>query len=305
MTELPNRFSPLAFLPPALASQFEVSRYVFAATLGAYVWDIALNLGNDYTLLFKHRTSTAMLFFLRVTAVWHSSKIAYVVFSILWLAVLGAGITNPVVLRGAHIGPTKQCIDTVVPGSIEASAIMPLINDTAIFFAINYRILAHIMVADSSMARLRVFFGGPGLSALSQALLQSGQHFYLIAVAAHIIFLVVLKVPQLTPAYHAMLSVPGLALVNAMARLVFRRIKFGLINSDGTSKLPTINLPSDFHATANPKSLPLYFHRTDATTSDLERNTTFPLEVHSQKETHGVGDGADAGQEIPKNIYSA
>ncbi|KAF7335983.1 hypothetical protein MSAN_02312000 [Mycena sanguinolenta] len=55
ITDLPNPFTPLAFLPPALARQFEVTRYILAATLGAYVWDIALNLGNDYTLLFKHR----------------------------------------------------------------------------------------------------------------------------------------------------------------------------------------------------------------------------------------------------------
>ena len=71
-TELPNPFTPLAFLPPPLANQLEASRYLFAATVGvrsnrhlpgridlhlaqAYVWDIGLNLGNDYTLLFKHR----------------------------------------------------------------------------------------------------------------------------------------------------------------------------------------------------------------------------------------------------------
>lgn len=34
ITELPNAFTPLAFLPPALANQFEVSRYLYAATLG-------------------------------------------------------------------------------------------------------------------------------------------------------------------------------------------------------------------------------------------------------------------------------
>ncbi|KAJ6454576.1 hypothetical protein C8R45DRAFT_1037418 [Mycena sanguinolenta] len=340
ITDLPNPSTPLAFLSPALASQFEVSRYVFAATLGAYVWDIALNLGNDYTLLFKHRvrfptivyflsravtfafiltsfifavapvgncnalalsfsicivltqTSTTMLFFLRATAIWHPSKIAYAVFSILLIGVLGAGITDPVVIRGAHIGPTKQCIDTAIPGSIEATAIMPLINDTAIFFAINYRILAHTIVADSPMARLRAFFGGTGLSALSRALIQSGQHFYLIAATTHLTLLVVLKLPHLTPVYHAMLSIPGLALVNAMACLVFRKIKFGLISSDGTFKIPTIGL-SDFHATANPRSLPLYFRRSDATTLDLDRNTIFPPEVREQKESCGVEDRAD------------
>ncbi|KAF7336006.1 hypothetical protein MSAN_02314300 [Mycena sanguinolenta] len=352
-TELPNPFTPLAFLPPALASQFEVWRYVIAATLGAYVWDIGLNLGNDYDLLFKHRvrfstivyflskaftlahvltffifavalvencdalalgisisavltqSTTAMLFLLRVTAVWHPNKIAFGVFSILWLAVLGAGITSPLGIRGAHIGPTMQCIITdVLPGDVELATIMPLVNDTAIFFAISYRILAHVLVADSLADRLRVFFGGNGLSALSQALLQGGQHFYLIAVVTHITLLVVLKMSQLPPIYHVMLSIPGLALVNAMACLVFRRIKFGLISSDGISNIPTINLPSDFHATTNPRSLPL-FHPTDLTTSDLESNTTFPFETRVQKEVYGSGDGAEAGQEISKIKNSA
>ncbi|KAF7336025.1 hypothetical protein MSAN_02316200 [Mycena sanguinolenta] len=353
ITELPNPFTPLAFLPPALASQFEVSRYLYAATLGAYLWDLGLNLGNDYTLLFKHRvrfptivyflsraftlayilacfiftvapvencnavalgiticivltqTSTAMLFFLRVTAVWHLNRIAYAVFSILWIAVLGAGITASLTIRVAHIGPTQQCIETVIPGTTEAMVIMPLINDTAIFLAINYRILAHTIIAGSLMAWLRVFCGGAGLSALSRALIESGQHFYFVAVATHITFLVVLKLPQLGPVYHGMLLIPGLALVNGMACLVFRRIKFGLISSDGVSKIPTINLPSDFHATANPRSLPLHFHHTDSTTLDLERNATFPLQVRVQKEAYGFGDGADAGQETLRTINSA
>ncbi|KAF7373786.1 hypothetical protein MSAN_00590300 [Mycena sanguinolenta] len=226
-TGLPNPFTPLAFFPPALADQFEESRYLFAATLGAYVWDIGLNLGNDYALLFKQRVrfptivyflsraftlayvsgsfvfavapvqncntlilgssicaalsqaTTAMLFFLRATAVWHSNKIAYAVFSILWISVLGAAITVPLGLRAAHVGPTSQCIVTVVPADTQAAVIVPLINDTVIFFAINYRILAHTIAGNSFLARLRVFFGGTGLSVLSQALLQGGQHFYL------------------------------------------------------------------------------------------------------------------------------
>ncbi|KAJ6454643.1 hypothetical protein C8R45DRAFT_846285 [Mycena sanguinolenta] len=259
-TELPNPFTPLAFLPPALASQFEVSRYLFAGTLGAYVWDIGLNLGNDYVLLFKHRvrfptivyfmsrvftfafiltsfvfqiapvencnalsvglgvclvlsqTSTALLFFLRVTAVWYPSKIAYTVFSILWMAVLGAGITVPLGDRAAHIGPTTQCIITITPASTEFAVITPLINHTAILLAINYHILAHTIVADSSMARLRVFFGGKGLSTLSRALLQSGQHFYLIAVVTHIVILVLLKLPHLSAIYHTMVAIPGIVI---------------------------------------------------------------------------------------------
>ncbi|KAF7335935.1 hypothetical protein MSAN_02306800 [Mycena sanguinolenta] len=124
------------------------------------------------------------------------------------------------------------------------------------------------------MARLRIFFGGRGLSALSKALLQSRQHFYLLAVAANVALLVVLKLPQLT-VYRVVASVPAFALINAMACQVFREIKFRLISSDGTSNIPTL----DFHVTADPRSLSVHFHRTDPTTTELGSNTISLLEV--------------------------
>ncbi|KAJ6455223.1 hypothetical protein C8R45DRAFT_1188615 [Mycena sanguinolenta] len=343
-----NPFTPLAFLPPSAGNQFEVSRYFHAVTFGAYVWDIALNLGNDYVLLFKHKvrfptivyflsraltlafilvcfldqvalvencnaitlgwtitsilakSATATLFFLRVTAVWHTSKIAYVVFFILWLAVLAGGITAPIGIHEAHVAPTKQCITTTVPANIEVPVIMPLIYDTAVFLAISYRILAHTIVADSSMARLRIFFGGKGISTLSRALLQSGQHFYLVAVAANVTLLVVIKLPRLPPVYHTMLIIPAAALDNAMACLVFRRIKLGIISSDGTLQIPTIGLHSDFHAAANPRSVSLQFHHNDFTTAELGSNATSPLDL--RREINKFEDGAGARQEISKPL---
>ncbi|KAF7373775.1 hypothetical protein MSAN_00589200 [Mycena sanguinolenta] len=344
-TNLLNPSTPLAFLPPALADEVERLRYVFAATLGAYVWDIGLNLGNDYALLFKHRirfptvvyflsraftlayilasffflvknctalalgysicliltqTATAMLFFLRVTAIWHPSKVAFAVFSILWIAVLGAGIAIPLGIRGGHVGTTTQCINTTLPAHTNLSVIMPLLNDTAIFLAINYRILAHTIVADSLLARLRIFFGGAGLSKLSQALLRSGQHFYFVAVAVQITVLVFLKLPRLISTYPEMFSIPALALVNAMACLVFRRIKLGLISPDGISQLSMAGLSEDFHATANPRSLSLPSRRTDPTTTGSRWNTTFPWDVRVQMEIDKFEDRVDANQEIFK-----
>ncbi|KAF7334194.1 hypothetical protein MSAN_02380700 [Mycena sanguinolenta] len=352
-SELPNPFTPLAFLPPTLAGQFEVSRYLYAATVGAYIWDIGLNLGNDYALLFKHKvrfptivyflsrivtfafiltsfifqvapvencdalalswaicavlsqTTTAMLFYLRVTAVWHPNKIVYVVFSILLIAVPSASITAPLGVRSAHIGPTKQCITTSVPGNIEVAAIIPLINDTAIFLAITYRILSNTIAADSPWARLRVFFGGATrLSALSQALLQSGQHFYLVAVAANLTLLIAVKLPQLSPVYHAVFTVPGLSLINAMACLVFRRIKFGRISSDGTTNNRT-TAGLDFHATPTPRRLPLHYRPTDPATTEFGTDTTFPFDVHVHREIDKFADSGDAAQEISKSTTLA
>ncbi|KAJ6465733.1 hypothetical protein C8R45DRAFT_1219607 [Mycena sanguinolenta] len=346
--EILNPSNPLDFLPPTVAEPFEQSRYLYAATIGAYVWDIALNLGNDYALLFKYKvrfptivyflsriftlayiltcfvyavapvkncnalalgfdicllltqTTTAMLFFLRVTAVWHRSKVVFVVFSILWLGVLGGGIAVPVGVRAAHIGPTLQCIDTVIPGYTDVVTIMPLIYDTAIFLAITYRILAHTIVADTPVARVRAFFGGTGLSTLSQALLLSGQHFYFVAVVSNVTLLVLLR-SHLNPVYRSMFAAPLLTLVNAMACLVFRRIRFGLISPDGISKAPHTSFSQDSHATPNPRSLPLHARRTDPSTTAFELSRPYPsLDVRVQKEIDNFGDGADGGQGICK-----
>ncbi|KAJ6464416.1 hypothetical protein C8R45DRAFT_911009 [Mycena sanguinolenta] len=339
MAELPNPLTPLAFLPPVLAGQFQVSQFLFAATLGAYIWDILLNLGNDYTLLFKHKirfptlvyflsriftmsfiltafilqatpvencnalalafsictvltqATTATLFYLRVTTVWHPNKIAYAVFSFLLLAVIGGGIATPIGVRAVHIGPTTQCITAAVPTYVDVAAIIPLINDTAIFLAITYRILMHTMVANSSMARLRGFVSGTGLSTVSRALLQSGQHFYFVAVAvnAPVIILIRLPVPAV---YRGMLSIPALATTNAMACLVFRRIQFGRITSDGTiaQSQTAFRSGADFNARVTPGTL-----------SEFGSNTTFPMDIGVQKQINKFADDAVASQVQPSS----
>ncbi|KAF8168641.1 hypothetical protein K438DRAFT_1500543, partial [Mycena galopus ATCC 62051] len=177
--------------------------------------------------------STAMLFLLRVGALWHPNKRVYALFGPLWLGVTGACFTIPLGLRGAHIGPTSQCLTVVLPGDTEWFPIMALIYDTAVFCAINYRIIGFTIVANSSKDRIRAFFGGRQLSKLSGALVRGGQHFYLIAVCTNIILLVVVKLPNVPPTYHAILTIPGYSLINTMACLVYREIKFGFLTSDG------------------------------------------------------------------------
>ncbi|KAK0504544.1 hypothetical protein EDD18DRAFT_303422 [Armillaria luteobubalina] len=280
-TETPNPFTPLAFLDPKLASQFEVSRYLYAATLGGYLWDVAINLGNDYQLLFKHRiryptviyymsraftlsyiltslvfqaasvpdcgalqlalgicnvltqTCTSFLFFLRVTAVWHKNRYVFFFFAILWFGVIGGAITVPVGIRGAHIGPTQQCINTQVPNYVQLSAIMPLIFDSCTFVAITYRILLYTSIDETPRGRLRAFFGRD-VPIVSRNLLLGGQHYYLVAVCGNIVALVLVRVPGVPTVYRGMCTIPILAVINAMACIVFRKIKFGLITLDGT-----------------------------------------------------------------------
>ncbi|KAF8205831.1 hypothetical protein K438DRAFT_1905172 [Mycena galopus ATCC 62051] len=68
VSELPNPFTPLAFLPAETAHQVQVEEYVVVGTVGAYVWDILSNLQNDYKLVahYKVGLATYAYFFARL-----------------------------------------------------------------------------------------------------------------------------------------------------------------------------------------------------------------------------------------------
>ncbi|KAK0486026.1 hypothetical protein IW261DRAFT_768731 [Armillaria novae-zelandiae] len=351
-TEILNPFTPLAFLDPTLASQFEVSRYLYAATLGGYIWDIAINLENDYRLLFKHKiryptvvyylsrvltlayiltsfafqatdvsncnalqlalgicnvltqTFTSFLFFLRVTAVWHGNRYVFFFFTVLWLGVIAGAITVPVGIRGAHIGPTQQCINIRVPDYAQLSAIMPLIFDSCTFIAITYRILLYSSVEGTARGRLRAFFG-KGVPIVSRNLLLGGQHYYLVAVCGNVVVLVLIRVPGVPAVYRAMCTIPILAVINAMACIVFRKIKFGLITPDGTVMAQDT---STFHAASGGppsssrrhRTIPLHYRpsHTDNGSATLGAEyeegksvgTGLPLEVRMMQETARFND---------------
>lgn len=359
--EIQNPLTPLAFLDPKLASQFEVSRYLYAATLGGYLWDVAINLGNDYQLLFKHRiryptviyymsrvftlayiltsfvfqaasvpncsalqlalgicnvltqTCTSFLFFLRVTAVWHRNQYVFFFFTILWFGVIAGAITVPVGIRGAHIGPTQQCINTRVPNYAQLSAIMPLIFDSCTFAAITYRILLYTSIEETARGRLRAFLGRD-VPIVSRNLLLGGQHYYLVAVCGNIVILVLVRVPGVPAVYRGMCTIPILAVINAMACIVFRKIKFGLITPDGTVMMTQTT--STFHAPSGPastvrrhQSFPLHYrpsHVEDGSAtlgSEYEDGksvgTGLPLEVRMMQETARYDDNDFSVKSLP------
>jgi len=58
---LPNPDTPLAFLPPVTAAQFEGFRYLNIATLGANIWDILIHSGQEYRMMRKSTLSIPTL----------------------------------------------------------------------------------------------------------------------------------------------------------------------------------------------------------------------------------------------------
>ncbi|KAF9257334.1 hypothetical protein L218DRAFT_879724 [Marasmius fiardii PR-910] len=307
-----NPFTPLAFLTPENANQFEVSRYIAAVTLGIYIWDCAINLGSDYQLLFKHRiyyptviyylsristmgyavTSfvfevgnvsdcqalmvalgvsfvlstgfTALLFLFRVIAVWNMDRGIIASFTFLWLCTVGAAITVPFAIAGGHIGPTQACIQIRVDEYAEATAITSMINDSAIFIAITYRILVNSIFEENPSAHFHAFIGNSRsfLPKFPRNLLRSGQHYYLVALSGNVLLLVMMKAPNLPLSYRAMCTTPVLAVTNSMACIVYRQIKFGLISVDGS-----IDLQS--------------FGSFKAASKQITTNTSIPMHIES------------------------
>ncbi|KAF9257383.1 hypothetical protein L218DRAFT_1017950, partial [Marasmius fiardii PR-910] len=199
--------TPFTFLTPDISNQFEIPRYLYAVTLGGYIWDCAINLESDYRLLFKHRIPyptviyylssfcplslivqsnfllhvkagnvsscqtlqltlgifyvlttafTALLFLLRVIAVWIMNKWIIASFTILWVSTVGGAVTVPFGISGGHIGPA--CINTQIDSYAQSAAIVPMIYDSAVFLAITYRILMNSLLEEASFSRFPTFF---------------------------------------------------------------------------------------------------------------------------------------------------
>ncbi|THH31273.1 hypothetical protein EUX98_g2912 [Antrodiella citrinella] len=54
---LPNPLTPLAWLPPDIAGQLEASRYLYAATVGAWIWDFLMSLPEEVRMFTRYRLS--------------------------------------------------------------------------------------------------------------------------------------------------------------------------------------------------------------------------------------------------------
>jgi hypothetical protein len=145
-------------------------------------------------------TTTSLLFFYRVRAVYGNSRIATAFFGFLWVSMLGLSVLVPLSLDGGvshsslinldqiayrwlyvnqHMGPTRRCIVTKTRSYTSVPIVLNAVNDTLVFLAISFRIVSYTIVGESWGARARSFWSADGLPKLSRGLLQSGQLYYL------------------------------------------------------------------------------------------------------------------------------
>ncbi|KAJ6613057.1 hypothetical protein B0H10DRAFT_1951732, partial [Mycena sp. CBHHK59/15] len=195
LSELPNPLTPMAFLPPDIAYQVQITVYVFVGTLGAYLWDILSNIQSDYKL-FTGRISfaTVTYFFCRTfTLLYILGSAIFPIQQLLngcyFLAVpsncllfssgvLGSAATVPGAVKATTIGPTSYCTVSSAKSYIGISGIMPLVHDTTVFFAISLRLFGNTHTSCGLKHDIKTFVTGEYLPHFSRALLKDGQLYY-------------------------------------------------------------------------------------------------------------------------------
>jgi len=190
-------------------------------------------------------SSIALLFFLRVHAVFSEYRLTTLFFAFMWVAVAGCSVTIPVGVTAAHIGPTKFCTRTEVKPYGVLAVIVPSVYDTLIFFSISYRLVQVTSFKRTFIGRMRSFFTPSDLPSFSRTLIQNGQEYYLIAVGINILAMGVILAPNSLPDIaRALFTVPNIALSNAMVCRVHRDLKFGRIQ-DQPSVMNTTHIQVD------------------------------------------------------------
>ena len=123
--------------------------------------------------------ASALLFFLRLRAIYNRDRIVVFLFFLLWLSLVGTTMIVPIVTIGANIGDTKYCIDADVPPVTYAGLLSPLIHDTLVFVAISWRLVTNAHREMGLKEGIQTALYGKYLPSFTRGLLKDGQKYYL------------------------------------------------------------------------------------------------------------------------------
>ena len=119
----------------------------------------------------------ALLFLIRVNAVYHHSRLAMMIFILTWLPTCTT-IMSPWSIVGSNIGPTSYCIISSTTKHAGFIFLIFTLFDTVIFIAVTLHILS-MSSLPSRGSWFKTCINGKGLGKLSKALLYTGQLYYL------------------------------------------------------------------------------------------------------------------------------
>ncbi|KAK7695333.1 hypothetical protein QCA50_002524 [Cerrena zonata] len=183
--------------------------------------------------------SNSSLFLFRIHAVFADSYKMKAVFTLLWSTTFLA-LFNPfsITINSTASGCTTGKVNPTVSAGFLAVAVF----DTFVFLAVSF----HLRDAFCQERTFSSFFSGECLSKAVQALLRTGQLYYLTTVGLHIITLSILlsHTASFSATLRADLTLLTVMLQNLMAGKVFRLMRLGAIQDFDdltTRRLSTIN----------------------------------------------------------------
>ncbi|KAG6872491.1 hypothetical protein C0995_009353 [Termitomyces sp. Mi166 len=238
-----NPLTPMAFLNPDAGYQATIAAHKIGIPTVVYFLSRSAAALSDCQVIEKTIcviyhvafSSTSLLFFLRVRAVFNQNKAIVAFFAILWLGVLGASLAVATVGNAVHLGPTRYCINTKLKAYASAAPITFAINDTFVFLAISWRLLSNGNLGRGHESSIKSIMLGEYLPAFSRAVFQDGQVYYLVSVTSNIVAAVITWAGDVPLPYRLMFIIFTVALTNMMACRVFRHTKFGDFREDTIS----------------------------------------------------------------------
>ncbi|KJA19460.1 hypothetical protein HYPSUDRAFT_44208 [Hypholoma sublateritium FD-334 SS-4] len=211
-------------------------------------------------------SSTSLLFFWRVRAVYQDNRIVCGFFFLTWLAVSCACLlhtqVNVFTLDVKKIEQAGRCF-TIRNSSayVTVSRLVSMTNDLLIFCAITYRLTIMAEVADPTpQKRAMVAVFGRHLPAFSRTLLQDGQAYFLPLVPIYTFAIVCsASYPSKISRYSIVIALPSTAFSNLMACKIYRKTRLGIHTASDTD----ISL-RPFEAMAFNRSFPSFIRQVDA-----------------------------------------
>ncbi|KAJ6593122.1 hypothetical protein B0H19DRAFT_1055761 [Mycena capillaripes] len=242
-------------------SQIEVSQYVFAGSTAVFIWDVLNNVRGEYSLLFRHKSSAAVVAYLmlsflpvgltgsafliyhRVCAIYGDDHLVTMIFGCLCLAVLGSSITTPLSEGASGVGDPLVCINSRAEPYVAASAIILTVHKGFIYLAVSYRFGSNSARAEQQM------HWKPAVSApiSRRSLVMDGQIYYMIVVFSKIFASLLLYLPGIPLLYHGLLVLPNVTLTSVMACRVYCNSVLGVRHPPEPTH-PTLNRSVDGNA---------------------------------------------------------
>ncbi|THU92681.1 hypothetical protein K435DRAFT_586429, partial [Dendrothele bispora CBS 962.96] len=209
---------------------YTIARLPSSCTIGLNMKYCQLEQLFTTTLFVIGVNSIALLFLLRVHAIFYDVPRIQAFFNFLWALVFGSSILN---FFHIHSVPSlvepKVCTEEQAePFYTTVSIVMLLVFDTVVYIAISYRLFQTFLFHEKNrpvFQRTCILLNGATLPTFSRSLFRDGQLYYLISLLSGSTLFVLYVLPSLHAQYGT-ISVPlYIVSTNIIACWVFRNAK--------------------------------------------------------------------------------